>query len=872
MGTAVAPGSPDLGALPPFVVARPRLERLLGRVPPGGLGLIVATAGSGKSVLLAQWLAEAPEPVQPTARFAPGDSDAVCCGRRLVAALDAVAPGAADGLGEVVAAGGGSLGEDFVAAFLAALAGIDDGVLLAVDDLHVIENPALVEDLGHLLTRLPGNVRAIVTSRWDPGFAVRQPRLDGRLVELRATDLAFGSDEGRTLVEAVSGQALSDDSAAALVSRTDGWAVGLQLAAVALKGAPDVSAAIDAFAGDDRLVAEYLTAEVLDRQEPEVRRFLLRTSVLEWLSPEVCEAVTEEEGAREMLDVISGRSLFLVPLDRRGERYRYHHLFAELLRLRLLRDDPEAPRRRHRLAARWLLDHGAMEEAIDHLLRAGDRLAVADILSRRGRELYERGESGTLVRWLDAIVTAEPHPPATAALDLLGAQVGADASAGASRTYRDLCLRDDLSAEERATAHAFYAVLAHCDLPPDEVQRATDAVATALPHLDASAMPQVLGVGGLASVEALAQYGAAVARFHRGRDRARGGFDALLSLEALRYPVWRVNALGWASVEAAWDGRCTEAVRHAQAALALAREASVVHHVSAALSHMALATVALERGDHEEAGRSLDKADLCTRRSQRATYRDLQRLVRARHLAATQGPWAGLDALRRPVGVGGARGLFVAAADGLEASLLIKVGRLTQAETVLRRAADEPATLPARIDHRLASADAAGARRLLATWRPEPRDLRGQVQHGIRTAVVLDLEGSGEAAGVVLAEAVDRAAAEGLRQPFRSVPAALALLRGLPHGGRHSFAASILDLPVEPDVVRAVAGAMVEPLTEREQGILVRLPTRLSNTDIAAELFISVNTLKTHLRNIYRKLGVGDRDAAVARATELGLL
>lgn len=867
-----APGTSSSLDIPPFAVRRPRLEHRLDALPPGGVALVVASAGSGKSVLAAQWMAQASEARAATARFSAADTDAVRCGRRLVACLSALADEPVDHLIEVIDAGGDALGDRLVDGVLGALAGIGEDVVLGLDDLHLVDSPGLVEDLGRILTRLPPNVRAVVTSRWDPSFPVRGLRLEGRLVELRAADLAFAPEEARPLVEAVSGQELSEVSASTLVARTDGWAVGLQLAAVALKGATDVPAEIDAFAGDDRLVAEYLAAEVLDRQEPAVRRFLLDTSVLDWLSAELCEAVTGEGRAREMLELVSSRSLFLVPLDRSGRRYRYHPLFADLLRLRLRHEDPGAPRDGHRSAAGWLLEHGHLGEAIEHLLRAGDEEAAAEIISHRGRELYERGETATLVRWMATIVGSTSEPCVGAELNLLGAQVGADASAGATETDRRLTHRGGLTAEERATADAFYAVLAHGDLPAEEVERAADAVAAALPDLDPAAMPEVLGVGGVASVAALARYGAAVARFHHGRVDVDGGFVALLPLEALQYPVWRVNVLGWASMEAAWNGCCTEALRHARTALAVAGEAGVTHHVAAALSHIALATVALERGEHDEAGRCLEEAVVCTRRSKRATYHDLLRLAHARHVAVTEGPWAGLDALRRPAGWGGGRGIFAAAADGLEASLLIKVGRLTQAHTVLRRAADDPTVVPMRVDHHLATGDLDGARRLVLSWRTGTRDLRSQVQRAIRIAVVEDLDGRADQAVAALADAVALAEAEGLRQPLRSVPAALRLLRALPPSGSRSFASSVLDLPVSPEAARAVAGGMVEPLTDREQGILVRLPTRRSNTDIAAELFISVNTLKTHLRNIYRKLDVGDRDAAVARATELGLL
>ena len=308
-----APGRLEV---PRHAVARGRLVDTLDQVPPSGLGLVVASAGSGKSVLLAQWEPTAPERHHGHLSLSASDSDAVVCARHLVAALRRAAPSFPDGLETLVAAGGRALGEVFVDSVLAALAALDDGVLLVLDDLHLVAQADVVEDLGRIATGLPRNARAVVAARWDPAFPVRQVRLEGRLVEVRGADLAFGPEEGRDLVAAVVGSPVSDDQGAALVGRTEGWAAGLQMAAVAVRSAPDLTEAIDTLAGDDRLVAEYLSAEVLDQQEPEVRRFLLRTSVLEWLSAEACDAVTGDGNGHEMLDEVARRSLFLVPLDR----------------------------------------------------------------------------------------------------------------------------------------------------------------------------------------------------------------------------------------------------------------------------------------------------------------------------------------------------------------------------------------------------------------------------------------------------------------------------------------------------------------------------------------------------------------------------
>ncbi len=873
MGIEIGPEARARGPLsvPPFAVGRPRLVDRLDDVRPGGLGLVVASAGSGKSVLLAQWSATAPETHLCPVHLGQADADAVVCARHLVGAVRGEVPGFAPGVESMVVSGGGALGSTFVDAFLDGLARAGADLALVVEDLHLVDGPGVTDDLGRILTGLPLNARAVATSRWDPGFSVRQARLAGRLVELRGADLAFDAAEGRALVAAVTGEPLSDEQGAALVARTDGWAVGLQLAAVALKGAEDLTGAIDVLAGDDRLVAEYLTAEVLDQQEPEVRRFLLRTSVLEWLDEEVCDAVTGDGNAARMLDEVVARSLFLVPLDRGGHRFRYHHLFADLLRLRLRAQDPDDAAARHAAAAAWLLERDRLAEAVEHLLAAGDHDGAFRLIARHGHQLYERGEAATLVRWTKAL-TRHPDASAEVVINLLAAQVGSDDATGGRETYRRLCARTDLSAEEQATADAYYSCFVQCDLGVDEVERAAAAVVAVLPDLRASAMPEVLGLGGIDAVEALARFSAALAAVKRGVPGAAARLEELLGLPALGYPAWRTNMYGWLSIAQVWTGHLREGARHAAAAREVAGDGGIADHVAAGASHLAVASIALEQGDRRAADEALEAAERATRRSGRASLHGLQRLVRARHLAATEGPWAGLEALRRPVATPAVHDVFAAASDALELGLLVQLGRLAQAETVLRRAGATSAVTASHVDLLLARDDVAGARRVLDSWSPHPDDLRAATQHGIRTVVVLDAEGRGAEAREVLLDTVARAEPEGLRRPFRAVPTALRLLRDGAQGGPHSFAASILDEPVSPQAARAAAAGMVEPLTEREQSVLVHLPTRLSNTEIAAELYISVNTMKTHVRNIYRKLSVSDRDAAVARATDIGLL
>ena len=244
------------------------------------------------------------------------------------------------------------------------------------------------------MTRLPRSTRCIVSTRRDPPWHLRQLRLDDRLLELRGADLAFDAHEARLLLDAVVGRDFTDHQVATLVDRTDGWAVGLQLAAISLRDEPDVEASIDTFAGTDRLVADYLLEEVIVQQDPDVQQFLLRTSVLDELTVELCDAVTGAGNARAMLDHLAKRSLFLIPLDRSGERFRYHHLFADVFATSSVSTDPIAARELHqgrRLAYRPR-PRGAGDPAphrrrgVPAGVRGGHGVRAPALRARRGRD------------------------------------------------------------------------------------------------------------------------------------------------------------------------------------------------------------------------------------------------------------------------------------------------------------------------------------------------------------------------------------------------------------------------------------------------------------------------------------------------------
>ena len=872
--TSPRAGESSLQPLPRVTVPRVHLERRLDRLAPGGVGLLVASAGSGKSVLLSQWATGRPQMRIAVLALGVADDDAVVMARSLVEAIRAVAPEVEPGVGDIVMTGGGALGPPFVDALLRELALLREPLVLVLEDLHVLTNRPLLDDVGELVSRLPHTARCVLTTRRDPPWPVRQLRLDGRLVELRGTDLAFDAHEAGQLLRSVSECDLSDHEIEVLLDRTDGWAVGLQLAAISLRDAPDTGAAIQSFAGSDRLVADYLLGEVLEQQSEEIRRFLIETSVLDWLSVELCDAVTASGGSRAMLDGLEERSLFVIPLDRVGDRCRYQHLFGDVLRYQLRVEDPGAARELHLRAADFLSREGLVEESIEHLLSAGEHRRAFVAISKHGHRLFERGESATLVRWLSAIDGLEPDASADVLVNLLAAQVAADRSDAAGETYGRLLRRPDLTRGERAAADALYTTLAWRGLPPDVVLSTTDRVLEVLPTLEPGDVVDFLGVGGLDSIQVMAEYGAAVARFLQGDlPQAATGLEHVLTLPGVSYPVWRIYALGSLALVRAWNGHCTEALQLAQSAMRAARAMGVPRHPSTLHAHMASALVHLDQLQLEQAADSLAESDLQNRRRTSTVVNfDLQRTISARLTAVTTGPAQALADLLGPAASAVEPPVLAHANRALRAGLLVGAGNPVEARAVLDCADGTPDALAAAcVDVSLATGDVMGAQRTLDGWRPERDDLRGAIGHGLRTAAVRDARGDHEGALAAVREAVASATADGLRWPFLEAPVAVRLLR------RERVRPSLVD-----DALVTVVGrwnpragaqrALVEPITDRELTVLDYLPRRITTREIADDLFISINTVKSHLSSIYRKLDAADRTEAVRRAYDLGLL
>src|SRR5580693_2877862 len=389
----------------PGFVARPRLARALGEGLARGLVVVCAPAGFGKTALLADWVRSGDHRVAWLSLDA-ADNDPVRFWRHVIAALDRARPGIGERAGPLLGPPAPLSFEGLVTALINELAAQpgDGEVLLVLDDYHLIDARQVHGALEFLVEHLPPGLRLALASRSDPPLRLPRLRAGGQLAELRTDDLRFSADEAAALLREAIDTELPGAAVAALAARTEGWAAGLQLAALSLRGQADPAGFVAAFSGSHRYVLDYLAGEVLDRQPEELRAFLLETSVLERLSGGLCDAVTGRTDSQAMLEQVERANLFLVPLDETRGWWRYHHLFADLLRARLREQQPGQVAALHRNAATWCEEHGLADDAVRHAVASGDTAWAARLIERHFDEIfYLRGEGATVRRWLAAL-------------------------------------------------------------------------------------------------------------------------------------------------------------------------------------------------------------------------------------------------------------------------------------------------------------------------------------------------------------------------------------------------------------------------------------------------------------------------------------
>lgn len=853
---------PDKHASPPHAVDRPALRRQLDVGVRSPLTLLVAPAGAGKTVLLAQWVASRPDLIVKWFDVTSADADAAHFSQRLVRALEDVDPvfsQLAAPLGEPR----GGLGAALVDALVVALGEVDGEIVIVLDDLHHLSNRALADDLWKLAGRLPRNAHLLVSSRVDPGTRLSRLRLEHALVEVRQAQLVLSAAEIDDILRRLTGDDIAAGTAAAVAAHTEGWAAGVQLAGLTLRFRTDEASLIGSLSETDRLVLDYLSEEVLDAQPPERRAALLALSIPDEISSELARDLAGLDAPEDFLRGLVDQSMFLAPVDGRTGTYRFHHLFRDILRYRLRAEDPDLERALLERAATWYADQDDAPAAIECLLRARAWSEAIDLILASGRDTYERGHVSTLTRWL-AAVPADVRARNTDAEMLYGISVGMSSNAVEGVSIMRGLLRDErLTVGGRIVAHAYIAAavqfLPHPELFLAEAQRALELLDG---HPDAS-FPHLMGLGNAELLRTLAVVSAGRALLLAGRlHPARAWLARGLATPGAQYTPYTVHLVGSTAMLEAVAGRLRLASERADEALELARASSLLTHPACADSYFARAIVAIQRGEPEAGAMALEEG-------------------MRRALANNRGALAWVGVLGERLISPSADDDPTALPDGPPPPLVANA--LAAVRYRLQREAGSPSTSIPRqtswstlafeeVASLLARNDLAGARERLAALPTdaEHASVLETVERGVCTAWLHSLEGRTTSALAELCAAIDVAEPEGLLGVFVRAGAPIARLAADLPGPRTPFRRAI-ERSMRAAVV-PVADELPEPLTARERELLAYLPTRLTNVELAQKWYVSVNTIKTHVTHIYRKLGVQGRTAAVERAQELGLL
>jgi LuxR family maltose regulon positive regulatory protein len=887
----------------PRVVARPRLiERLDAALDPGRkLTLVSAPAGFGKTTLVTDWIEHSARR-RPAARLAwlsldDGDNDLPRLLTHLVAALRGIESAVgSEALGLLRGAPNVPV-EATLTALINDVARTSGQLVLVLDDVHVIHAAAAHEAMVFLLDHMPPQLRLVITSRSDPPLPLSRLRTRDELVELRAADLRFTPDEATSFLNQVMGLGLSAPQVDALETRTEGWIAGLQLAALSLRGRPDVSGFIGAFTGSNRFVLDYLFDEVLKQQPSDVREFLLHTGVLDRLTGPLCDAVTGRTDSTVMLENLDRANLFVVALDDEREWFRYHHLFADMLRARMLGQDPDLVPVLHRRASEWYEHHDLSEDAVKHALAAGDFDRAGRLIEFALPALRRNRQDATLLGWLHALPDDVVRRSAVLSvfygwmlmvsgdLDAVegrfddaeralaaGGTTGAD-----TEEFRALPMTLAVHRASLAQARGDVAGTVH------HAQRALELAGTD-DHFSRGAAAGFLGLAAWANGDiepALQTFTEAMRSL-----RLAGNLADAVSGTVVLADMW-LSAGRPGRARGLYDKALKEADRVAQGAASPFATADL---------RVGLGELDRERGDLDEAIRQLETAKALGEGAATTENRYRWFLVMARIREAEGDLEDAVDLLdqaeRRY-----RRGFFpeVRPIAAMKARIRIVQGKLVEASEWAHEcglSATDDVSYLREFDHLTL------VRLLLAQYRRDPDagtcreavDLLGRLHEAatqsarwgslleVRMLQALADDARGHRAAAL--EALERALTEApepdgyVRLFLDEGEPVVSLLRAADERGPFGdHARRILRAGAPSDDSRGrVTPLSPGPLSERELQVLRLLDSTSSGPEIARELFVTLNTVRSHTKHIFTKLGVNSRAAAVSRARERGLL
>jgi LuxR family transcriptional regulator, maltose regulon positive regulatory protein len=846
--------------------------------------VVSAPPGSGKTVLLRSWIDAAG--LSECAGWVPvgrGERDPQRFWPSVVRALRHTAPGSA--LVQDLTAAPDLDGWAITERLLKDLAPLEDRIWLVIDDVHELGSAEALSQLELLVMRGPPELRFVLATRHDLRLGLHRLRLEGELTEIRADDLRFTAEEARELFQAA-GVELAGPALAMLYERTEGWAAGLRLAALSLTGHPDPERFAAEFSGSERTVAEYLLAEVLDRQSEEVRRLLLRTCLVERVSAELADALTGGSGGHRILPELEEANAFVVALDAARSWFRYHRLFADLLQLELRRTASGDVTALHRAAAGWFAGHGYPVEAIRHAQGAQDWGLAIRLLADHWPGLHLGGQAATV----HALLGGFPAEARAADAELAAVAAADELAQGSlEEAQRYLTLAALESASVPADRHGQLQVLLGVvglllarqrgDVPTAvEEARRLQAVA----EVPESGRP---GLGEELRALALINLGTAeawAAQFQKAERHLEQG--VALARRIGRPYLEFTGRAHQAAVEII--GSTARAAERGRQAIELAERHGWTDEPTAGTAYVMLGGALVWQGrPPEEVEPWVQRAERTVRAEAEpaeamAVYyvRGLLELARGRDADAL----TAYQAAERLAGHVAATHYLISPARTRLVQALVRLGEIERAErtvadlgeqdrdrgdiriatAVLRLAQDDPEAATAALAPVLDGSAPATSRSL-------------QNEAFLLEAIARDVLGDAPAAEHALERALDIAEPDGALFMFLLYPAPELLERHARQRTAHaSLIAEILGLLAgkTPAPPLAAAQPPLEPLSETEIRVLRYLPTNLSTPEIASELYVSPNTVKTHVRHLYAKLGTHGRGETVARARALGLL
>lgn len=874
------------------LVARPRLLEKMRLGADSRVVLVSAPAGFGKSTLLAEWLAGAPGDGRSVAWLSldAADNDAATFWRYVAAALHGA-------IGGPVPAAVEQSTDLMLTTLVNELDAAPGDVWLVLDDYHLVDDPEVGRGMTVLLTHLPPHVHVVLSTRADPDLPLARWRVRGELVEIRAADLRFTVDEAAEYLTGVTGLQLAAGDVEALEERTEGWIAALQLAALSLQGRDDVGGFIARFTGTDRYLVDYLVEEVLAQQPEAVREFLLRSAVLDRLTGPLCDAVVGGDDGRDLLTTLERANLFLVPLDDQREWFRYHHLFADVLRAHLHAERPDLVPLLHQRASRWYEDHGFADDAVRHALAAGDVDRAAFLMELAVPAIRRDRREATLLTWLeelpDDVVRSSPvlnvffgymlmasgdldafEPrlddaerllaaapagsdprwaqteelrtlPATIAIYRASlAQARGDLAGTAEHARRALVLAGPDDHLARGGAAGFLALVAWAQ---GDVSSALETFTQAVASLHASdnLVDELTSTVVLADMWLAAGRPSAARRLYV-RARQVGEASGGRALRAMPDLHVGLSELDYES------GDLAAAREHLESAKALGEAAAMTERRYRWF--VAMSRISGAEGDREAEISLLDTAE---RLYLPGFFPDLRPVAAIRARA-----WIAQGRLSEAADWASERG--VAATD--DAAYLREFDHLTLVRLLVARHPEHP------------DADALGEALGLLARLHEAAAASGRAGSLVEIRMLSAL--AHEALG-------DRARAlEALGQSWAGAPEPTAYvrlfldegepMRRLLHAAELQDSAGehprrLLGLGTASDDRTSLGPSSAEQLSERELQVLRLLDSELTGPQIARELFVTVNTLRSHTKRIFTKLGVTTRRAAVRRARERGL-